>query len=255
MVFGLFKRWRREKWLAEPFPPQWSGWLAAMPFYQRLSADEQARLRNIITVLVHEKNWEGCDGLTATDEMKVTIAAQAGLLLLNLEDHDYFRRAATVLIYPSTFVNPSPRYGPGGVVSEGQANLGEAWYAGPVILAWDAARHGVVNHVDGHNLVLHEFAHKLDMDDHVADGTPPLDSNQQYRRWTEVMTEHYERLVSDAERGRATLLDTYGATNPAEFFAVATECFFEKPRQMRERHAELYALLRDYYKQDPAERI
>jgi Mlc titration factor MtfA (ptsG expression regulator) len=253
MLMAFFKRRRRRQWLREPFPREWRPWIERLPFFAALTGTEQQRLREIVVVLVREKRWEGCGGLELTDEVKVTIAGQAALLILHVE-HDYFRRAKTILVYPSTFVNPAERSGPGGTVVEGTATLGEAWHAGPVILAWDAARQGVANREDGHNLVLHEFAHKLDLNDHVADGTPPLESRRQYEAWTAIMTAEYERLVTAAQAGRATLLDHYGATNPAEFFAVATECFFERPRPMRQRHADLYQLLCDYYKQDPAGR-
>ena len=144
--------------------------------------------------------------------------------------------------------------GAGRVVREGQTNLGEAWLRGPVVLSWDDARHGALDPKDGHNLVFHEFAHKLDMLDGAADGTPPLTDQTQLRAWIQTMTREFLALRDDAESGRRTVLDTYGATNPAEFFAVATECFFEKAQQLRRRHLPVYELLKDYYQQDPAER-
>jgi Mlc titration factor MtfA (ptsG expression regulator) len=123
------------------------------------------------------------------------------------------------------------------------------------VLSWEAVRAGGQDHRDGHNIVLHEFAHQLDFLDGWVDGTPPLKSPEQYRKWHEVMTAEYERLLQESARGEATLLDEYGATNPAEFFAVATECFFEKPVCMERRHPLLYDVLREYFGQDTAVRF
>ena len=203
-------------------------------------------------MLVDEKDWEGCGGLEMTDEIRVTIAAQACLLILNIE-HEYYRRVTSILVYPAAY-KTMPSRGRDGVIREGQANLGEAWLRGPVVLSWDDARRGALDPKDGHNLVFHEFAHKLDMLDGAADGTPPLADQETLRQWVQTMTREFAALRDAAERGRKTVLDTYGATNPAEFFAVATECFFEKARQLRQRHPAVYELLKDYYQQDPAER-
>ena len=203
-------------------------------------------------MLVEEKDWEGCGGLEMTDEIRVTIAAQACLLILNIE-HEYYRRVTSILVYPAAY-KTMPSRGRDGVIREGQANLGEAWLRGPVVLSWDDARRGALDPKDGHNLVFHEFAHKLDMLDGAADGTPPLADQETLRQWVQTMTREFAALRDAAERGRKTVLDTYGATNPAEFFAVATECFFEKARQLRQRHPAVYELLKDYYQQDPAER-
>ena len=203
-------------------------------------------------MLVEEKDWEGCGGLEMTDEIRVTIAAQACLLILNIE-HEYYRRVTSILVYPAAY-KTMPSRGRDGVIREGQANLGEAWLRGPVVLSWDDARRGALDPKDGHNLVFHEFAHKLDMLDGAADGTPPLADQETLRQWVQTMTREFAALRDAAERGRKTVLDAYGATNPAEFFAVATECFFEKARQLRQRHPSVYELLKDYYQQDPAER-
>lgn len=233
-------------------PPAWSRWLEALPFYGRLSTGERHRLRDIARVLIAEKSWEGCGGLEITDEIRVLVAAQAALLILAI-DHDYYRDVRSILVYPSSYIASQPRTDHAGVVHEGgHANLGEAWQRGPVILAWDAAAQGARDPRDGHNLVLHEFAHKLDMLDGFADGTPPLRNRQAYASWKRIMTEEYQALIEASRRGERTVLDDYATTNPAEFFAVATESFFEKAVQLRERHPSLYALLRDYYGQDPA---
>jgi Mlc titration factor MtfA (ptsG expression regulator) len=251
MLFAWLKQRRRRQLLATPFPPEWLIFLRKnVPLYGQLSEAEQAKLRDDLRIFVVERHWEGCGGLTVTDEMKVTIAAQACLLVLNIE-HDYFSRVPSILVYPSGYRAPAERRGPDGTVNPDAGRLGEAWYRGPVILAWDT----VLNGPEGQNVVLHEFAHQLDFLDGYADGTPLLSSREAYRRWHEVMTAEYQRLIRESESGHARVLDAYGATNPAEFFAVATEAFFEKPLPLRQRHPALYEVLRDYYRQDPAERV
>jgi Mlc titration factor MtfA (ptsG expression regulator) len=254
MIFSWLRRRRRRKLLATPFPDPWRAWLEPLPFYAGLDDRERGRLHDILRVIVAEKSWEGCGGLDLTDEMKVVIAAQAALLVLEI-DHDYYRRVKSILVYPSAYGTGMPRPGGGGVVDRGATNLGEAWYRGPVILSRDAAEHGALDPKDGRNLVYHEFAHKLDMLDGRVDGTPPLHERSDYREWARVMTEEYEILRGGARRGRRTVLDRYGATNEAEFFAVAVEAFFEKPLKMERRQPELYGVLRKYFRQDPGERL
>ena len=217
----------------------------------RLTGDAQQRLQHILRVIVEEKEWEGCGGLEMTTEVKVVVAAQAARLLLGLQ-HDYFRNVSSILVYATSFVNPIEQGEGDGTVSSGSARHGEAWAGGPVILAWDQVQAGASDPKDGRNLVLHEFAHKLDYLDDFGNGTPPLGTKDSYRAWKEIMTREYARLLADVEAGRRTTIDQYGATNAAEFFAVATETFFEQPVQLRRRHAELYRLLCEYYGQDTA---
>ena len=253
MIFGWLRTRRRKKLQAQPFPPAWVDWLRPLPFYELLDEDERTRLHAILRVLVAEKTWTGSPEFPVTEEMKVIISAQAALLILEI-DHAYFARADEIIVRPSVY-EASYHRRDGGVISEGQHNLGEAWYRGPVILAWDGVRQGAADPKDGHNLVLHEFAHKLDMLDGYVDGTPPLHLRATYKTWTKVMSAEFEALKDAARRGRKSVLDAYGATNEAEFFAVATETFFEKPRQLQAKHEALYDLLRDYYRQDPIERL
>lgn len=254
-MFSFLKQRRRRKILAEPFPVEWFEILTRnVPYYACLADAEQAKLRDDLRVFIAEKYWEGCGGLQLTDEIKVTIAALACLLVLAI-DHDFYPMLQSILVYPSGFSAPHRRVMPGGIVVEGTSdNLGEAWYRGPVIIAWDAAAHDSVHHGHGKNLVFHEFAHQLDMLDRAIDGTPPLGSREEYKRWQEVMSAEFDKLVIASDRGEATLLDHYGATDPAEFFAVATECFFEQPLEMRQRHPKMYAVMREYYRQDTAVR-
>jgi Mlc titration factor MtfA (ptsG expression regulator) len=253
MILSWLKRHRRTKWLARPFPDAWLDILDRnVAPYQTLSAADQAKLRGGIQVFVAEKNWEGCNGLVVTDEMRVTIAGYTCLLLLGLE-HDYFSHVLSVLIYPTAYRAPSKRNDIGAIIESEDHRHGEAWYHGPVILSWQEIEDDIHHPWDGQNLVLHEFAHQLDMLDREVNGTPPLHSHDQAQRWNTVMTAEFNRLISDARRGRPTLIDPYGTTNEAEFFAVTTECFFDAPRELREEHPELYELLREYYGQDPAE--
>lgn len=241
--------------LRQPFPPAWHSYLDRNVFaYRDLKQAEQRRLQDDLRVLVAEKNWEGCGGLTITDEIKVTVAAQAALLLLGIE-HDYFPKVLSVLIYPSCFLVPDRVDADDWVVEEeNHARLGEAWYRGPVILAWDELLQNGRDPSQGRNLVIHEFAHQLDFEDGLLNGTPPLTSRASHEKWRDVMTSEYERLIRDAESGRETLLDDYGAEDPMEFFAVASECFFTQPARLRDRHPELYEVLQEYYRQDPASR-
>lgn len=254
MLFSWLARRRRARLLASPFPAEWQHYLDRNVALQaRLNEREKAQFRDDLRVIVAEKNWEGCGGLVMTDEIKVTIAAHAALLLIGIR-HDYFARVMSILVYPTGFRSPDGWAGPDGVVNLDSGMLGQAWYDGPVVLAWDDVLKGGQNPRDGLNVVLHEFAHQLDYLDGVIDGTPPLRRKGDYAKWQEVMTREYERLKSESEHGYPKVLDTYGATNHAEFFAVATEAFFEKPREMCARHAELYAILSEYYGQDPAAR-
>jgi hypothetical protein len=254
MLFDWLFRPRRQEarrqLLEQPFPEQWQKIVQRLPFFRSLDERGQKRVCEDLRVLIDEKGWEGCGGLEITDEIQVTIAAQASLLLLNIE-HEYYKHVQSILVYPSAYKS-APSRDAAGVVREGQANLGEAWRRGPVVLSWDATLRGALDPKDGHNLVLHEFAHKLDMLDGLADGTPPLDSKDQLTQWVRTMSKEFQKLRDAAESGRATVMDTYGATNPAEFFAVATECFFEKSRKLKQRHPTVYDCLKDYYHQDPA---
>jgi Mlc titration factor MtfA (ptsG expression regulator) len=253
-MFGLSKSERRERRRGEEFPAAWVEIIERnVPIYRRLNPSDREELHGHIQVFLGEKHFEGCGGLELTDEIKVTIAAQACLLLLHRET-DYFRRLVTILVYPSAYVAKGLEPIGGGFALEGvQARLGEAWVDGVVVLSWDDVRRGAADVKDGENVVLHEFAHQLDQEDGDADGAPILGHRSRYVAWARILGAEYEQLRQDVDRHRKTVLDAYGATQPAEFFAVATECFFEKPIQLRRKHPELYDELREYYHQDPAE--
>jgi Mlc titration factor MtfA (ptsG expression regulator)/Tfp pilus assembly protein PilF len=251
MQFFSSKQTRRKEYLAEPFPEEWQRCLDQNVFlYRLLSDDERARLQNALRIFIAEKFWEGCAGLQITDEIRVTIAAQACILLLGLPDY-YFDELKTILVYPGGYLGiESDSLGKEDRVSH---RLGEAHHGGPVILSWWQARWDS-RRLGYSNVVLHEFAHKLaELGDPQA-GIPPLADPNETARWEEVIGVEYETLVENAEYQRPTLLDHYGAKNRAEFFAVATECFFLQPRALRERHGTLYGLLAAWYRQEPAER-
>jgi Mlc titration factor MtfA (ptsG expression regulator) len=218
----------------------------------RLPVEDRRELEGHIQVFFAEKNFEGCGGLVLVEEIKVTIAAQACVLLLHREA-DSFPRVITILVYPSAYLASTAESIGGGVVLEGeQVRLGEAWKGGVVVLSWKEIQAIAAGAVPGQNLVLHEFAHQLDMEDGTAEGTPLLESLRHYTSWKEVMEGEYERLRRDHALGRYSVLDHYGATNPAEFFAVATEAFFEKSILLERRHPQLYRELKSYFRQDPA---
>ena len=253
MIATWWRNFRRRRILAKSFPDDWEPFLHAnVRQFASLSSEDQAGLRRRVQILVAEKYWEGCGGLTITDEIRVTIAGQASLLLLGWNG-PCFDHLKSILVYPDTYLVPEKQTLPGGIVDESmQVRLGEAWYRGPVILAWSHVnRHDAPGEV-GRNVVLHEFAHVLDHADDSYDGTPTLETKEQYVTWRKVMSHEFHRLQRDAAHGRATLLDTYGTQNESEFFAVATECFFEQPVELAELHPRLYELLRDYFRQDPA---
>lgn len=253
MLFPWSKTQQRRALMEQPFPAEWQACLSAnVAYYRLLPADLQEKQRDVTRILIVEKHWEGCGGLTLTDEMKVTIAAQAAVLVLGF-DGDYYPNVETILVYPQGFLVTSRRPEQGRVIREDiLPYAGEAALQGPVVVSWSDARLGGLEAGDGRNVVLHEFAHKLDMRDGAADGAPYLRDAAQIDTWARVMSAEFEKLVQQTQAGETTLLDPYGTTNAAEFFAVVTECFFEKPRPMQERHPELYAVLRDYYRQDPA---
>ena len=258
MFFAWLERRRRRKILERPFPATWLAHIEGnVACFAHLDAREKGALRDLVQVFVEEKSWEGLGGLALDDEIRVTIAAQACLLVLELE-HDLYRQVESILVYPSTVLAPARPTGVFGVATQPLDSpmpiLGQAWERGPVILAWDAVRRGGRHAHDGRNVVYHEFAHKLDMLSDGADGVPPLACDETYERWVEVMTRAYRRLAKRAAEGRPTFLDGYALTNGAEFFAVATEHFFEQGLEMQKDHRAMYDVLRGFYRQDTAAR-
>ena len=239
---------------SDPVPDAWAGIVERnVPLARDLTSEEGERLLQLVRVFLADKHFEGCGGLTLTEEMKVTIAAGACLLLLHL-DGPCYPTLRTVLVYPQAFVPKRARLHTADGIAEPRAPLlGESWGDGVVVISWDDTLKGGRDPADGVNVVLHEFAHQLDDEDGHADGAPLL-SGGALRTWGRVLSDEYARLQQDAAADRASVLDPYGAENKAEFFAVATETFFEKPVQLERDHPELYAQLKQFYGQDPARR-
>lgn len=235
----------------EPFPPAWEEILNnEFPPYQYLPEYLRTELQDEIQEFLFSKQFEGCDGQEITDEIRVLIAAQACVLLLN-RDVRCYPKLRSILVYPSTYVaNNDGLFGGGN--GNGSVRLGESWNTGVVVLAWDSVKRGAMNFDDGHNVTMHEFAHQLDQEDGNADGAPIL-PRPAYASWARVLSSEYTRLQRFTRKGRKTVMDRYGATNPAEFFAVATETFFEKPEQMHKKHPELYRELKTFYHLNPIE--
>jgi len=246
------KRFRRRRLAKQPFPAAYGGILRRnFALYPRLPETDRRELERLIRIFLAEKHFEGCGGLELTDEIRVTIAAQACLLLLH-RDTDVYPRLVTILVYPSAYVARVTERVGYGVVAEGEmGRLGEAWHTGVVVLSWDHARAGAADVGDGRNVTLHEFAHQLDQEDGASDGAPVLPDRSMYVAWARILGAEYDALRRDAMEGAPTVLDTYGATNPAEFFAVATEAFFQNPSALQRRHPALYDELRRFYRQDP----
>ncbi|MCU1373711.1 MAG: hypothetical protein JWO68_997 [Actinomycetia bacterium] len=233
------------------------GWEAiverAVGHWKYLDDGERDVLASLIEALVTTKRWEAANGFELTDEIRTVIAAQAGLLVLGL-GLDAYADVGVIIVHPSTMRFRRTESGPiPGTEVDGDVDLlGEASHRGPVVIAWDSARYSARHPGLGHDVVLHEFSHKLDMLDHVVDGTPPLQDEAARRRWVAVCTAELDQLRA-GEGG--PLLDPYGATDPGEFFAWATEAFFGRPVQLEADKADLYDVLRAFYRQDPAERV
>lgn len=253
MLFGISRR-RRERLRSTPPPPSWRVILEQnLSIFRRLPAGDQGELLGHVQVFLAEKHFEGCGGLELTEEIRVTIAAQACVLLLHRET-DYYPELTSILVYPSGYVAHEERHVGGGIWEEGgEDRLGHtAPGMKALVLAWDSARHGAADPRSGANLILHEFAHQLDFENREVDGVPALDTRGEYVAWARIMSAEFEALRRAQDADTPTLLDTYGATNPAEFFAVCTEAFFERPLALRARHPALYAELRKFFRQDPA---
>ncbi len=254
-MFGFFKRWRRRTVLERPFPEEWRAIIDEnVSMIETLTLEERAELEKLMLVFLDEKRFEGANDLVVTDEMKVTIAAQACFLLLH-RDTDIYPELESIVLYPTAYKTKKLESLAAGVVIENeQLRLGESWHQGLVVLAWDAVRTGTMNASDGRNVVLHEFAHQLDQEDGVADGAPDLESRESRKSWAEVLGAEYADLREHVHVGKGGDIDDYGATNPAEFFAVVTEMFFEQSQRLKDSHPDLYDQFVSFYKQDPASR-
>ena len=251
-VPARLREWRRARWFNTVLPAAWMNLLEArVPLYRMLPGGLRAQLHGHMRILLEEKKFIGCNGLEVSDEMRVVVAAQAALLLLNRKT-DYFPDFTSILIYPESFVVPVVHRDGALETHDEELRSGESWQRGPVVLSWTDIVHGTTLAGDGHNVVLHEFAHKLDEENGTMDGVPALRDDASQAHSIDVLGREFDLLRLRARHVRDGVLDAYGASSPAEFFAVATEAFFERGPALSAQHARLYETLRSYYQVDPA---
>jgi hypothetical protein len=243
---------KRQRIRARPFPAAWRDILKRrVPYVRAMPADLQLQLKQHIQVFLAEKAFIGCDGLEVTDEMRVTIAAQACLLILN-RPRDYYPNLRQILVYPGSFVVRREHTDGIGVAHHARQVLsGESWSEGQVVLSWHDTLEGAAIPDDGQNVVIHEFAHQLDQETGFANGAPVLARREHYKRWSRVLGAEFRLLQRRTALGVDTLFSNYGATDPAEFFAVISEVFFEQPQRMATEHPALYHELTRLYRLDP----
>lgn len=249
--WNRWRRYRREQRFEEPLEAAHIAILERnVTLYNRLPAELKPTLHGHVQVFLASMEFQGFQGQHIDDEVRLTIAGNACMLLLN-RPGQFYENFSSVYVYPSTFFSDQEDFD--GMVASVQREhrLGESWMRGPVIFAWDSVRHGTADPRDGHNVVLHEFAHKIDDMDGAVDGAPGLTTADDARRWARAMRDGFEEHVQRVERGLPTVIDPYGATNPAEFFAVLTETFYEEPRDLKEHHPALYSEMERCYGVDP----
>lgn len=262
LIFAIFLVWlihsklqrsRRDKLFFKPLP---SGWIQILednvPLYSLLPENLKDELHGRINIFLDEKEFIGCRGLQMSDEIRITISGNACILLLK-RDKRCFPRFTTILVHPDTYVAKQVTYDGLVEVHDDNIRSGESWHRGPVVLSWADVIHGSLNSDDGHNVVLHEFAHKLDEENEIMNGLPVLRDSSHYADWAKVLSKEYDSLLIRVEHRANSVIDAYGAVSPAEFFAVATESFFEKPLQMKQKLPELYEQFKIFYNMDPAE--
>lgn len=254
LLAWLWPAYRRKHALQEPFPEEWRRILAKnFPVYRRMPTDLQLQLRQRIKLFLHQKQFTGCAGLAMSDEIRVTIAASACLLILNRVT-DVYAGLRYILVYPNAFLVQQEEVGGAGLVTmQAKGLLGQSWSNGKVILSWEDVLKGNREFNDGSNVALHEFAHQLDHETGSTNGVPVLSSAEKYEHWARVLTAEFEALRQAAFSGDPSLINYYGATAPAEFFAVVTEVFFEQPKQLAEQHPALFKELKTYYRVDPSD--
>ncbi len=261
LIFAAFLVWvirlqlqrsRRNNLFLKPLPPDWIQILENnVSIYSLLPQNLREELYGRINIFLDEKEFIGCAGLQISNEIRITIAGNACILLLK-RDKRCFPRFTTILIYPDTYVSKEVKSDGLIVVHEESVRAGESWYRGPVVLSWADVMRGSLNNSDGHNVVLHEFAHKLDEENEIMNGLPVLRDSSHYAEWAEVLSKEFDSLLIRVDRGTNSVIDAYGAVSPSEFFAVATESFFEKPLQMKNKLPDLYQQFRRFYNLDPA---
>jgi len=255
-LWALVVWWRKQKIArvySRPLKPEWLHILKQeVGFYARLPDEVQKLLRGHISYFMYSKSFVGCEGLQVDDRMRLTIAANACLLVAKRGRPSY-SSFETILIYPDTYVAKQPSRDGMVVHDDESVRAGESWYRGPIVLSWADVVRGTSNLEDGNNVVMHEFAHKLDEENGVMDGLPILRNRSQYAEWSKVLNEEYDSFLHRVAARKNEVIDSYGAVSPVEFFAVITESYFEKPGQMQQRLPELYGQLKRFYDLDPLE--
>lgn len=253
MIFGFFKNRRRRRAIEKGLSDEQLRLLKQQfKFFSKLTQDRRQRFINLISIFLVEKTFVGCAGLEITEEMSLSIAAYACFLHLGLPHDDLYPDLRTIYVYPHIYKAKSRQLTAGNFVIESQqARAGESWHKGFVVLVWDEIKRGIQDVRDGHNVILHEFAHQLDQESGSMNGTPDLGGLANYATWGRLLSPLFVNLRSEIQKQHPTLIDQYGATNEAEFFAVLTETFFEKPKQLKRKHPKAYQVLQDFYGQDP----
>lgn len=257
-MFDWWRRLSRAEALAAPFPERFRELLRRrVPCAGLLDGAELEKLEALVRIFNSEKSFEGAQGLEIDEEMRVVVAARACLLVLWRAELDgpLYPDLETVIIYPATYKARVERREGYVVIDDEQTRLGESWQRGVVVLSWAAVLSAAESPHDGHDVVLHEFAHQLDAEDGAMDGTPELDDSERYAVWSRVAGREYAALVDAVEHHRKTNIDAYGASNAPEFFAVVVEQFFERPSGLERRHPDLYRELATFFRFDPAARL
>ena len=261
VIFAVFLAWvihsklqhsRRNKLFLKPLPSDWIQILKDnVSLYSLLPENLKDELHGRINIFLDEKEFIGCGGLQMSDKIRITIVGNACILLLK-RDKRCFPRFTTILVHPDTYVAKEVTYDGLVEIHDDSVRSGESWHRGPVVLSWSNVIHGSLNSDDGHNVVLHEFAHKLDEENEIMNGLPVLRDSSHYADWAKVLSKEYDSLLIRVEHSTNSVIDAYGAVSPVEFFAVATESFFEKPLQMKQKLPELYEQFKIFYNLDPA---
>ncbi|MFK8029884.1 MAG: zinc-dependent peptidase [Gammaproteobacteria bacterium] len=252
LVYNSVRQCRRKQLYQLPMGEEWEQILNQhVSLYRFLPAPLKTKLHGHIHYFLDTKIISGCDGMEVDDVVRLTIAANACILILHREDR-IFPGFETILVYPSTYVAVRHHRHGESVTESHAAMAGESWHRGPIVLSWSDVKRGSLNPADGHNVVMHEFAHKLDEETSAVNGMPQLRSHEQFKDWVEVLNREYGEFLKRVDSNRNSVIDEYGSVSPPEFFAVATESFFEKSTSMRRKLPDLYRQLQDYYQLDPA---
>ena len=250
-VYKKIRRHTQRKIYSQSLPVEWESILKQnVSHYPHIPEKYRLCFHGLINLFLNEKAFIGCDGQAITDEVRLTIAGNVCLLLLN-QNKDSFPGFTSILVYPNTYIVKETSYDGLVETQHNSVRAGESWQRGQVVLSWSDVIKGVNHTTDGHNVVIHEFAHKLDEENSIMDGLPVLRQSTDYKEWSEILNTEYQSLIKRVTYDSNSVLDEYGTHSPPEFFAVATESFFEKSKQMKQQLPKLYGQLSQYYGLDP----